>query len=145
MIKWLREVAGRKQRIKELERQVEGWAESAAMFHTGQTFYHNIVIQIGEMFGHPAYVSDDGSVQSQVLALKVPELVKESLSVAPLTPVCYVMSKPHLNGYQVILGFSKSDEATTAHYFLSRAIRQARWLDQMAAVAEPDQPVAQAA
>lgn len=60
-----------------LKDQIACWIESAAQFHSNEQFYHGIVTQIGEMFGEAAKTSDDGSVQQDVLALKVPELVKE--------------------------------------------------------------------
>ena len=56
------------------------WVEAAAQESRNREFYQGIVTQIGEMFGPPAYTSDDGSVQDSVLALKVPELVKALLS-----------------------------------------------------------------
>lgn len=56
------------------------WVEATAQETRNREFYQGIVTQIGEMFGAPAYTSDDGSVQDHVLALKVPELVKALLS-----------------------------------------------------------------
>lgn len=55
------------------------WIEEAAMYSRNADFYRNIVIEIGEMFGDAAKTSDDGSLQEGILALKVPELVRESL------------------------------------------------------------------
>ncbi len=55
--------------------EAEAWMETAAMHHRNEEFYRGIVCQIGEMFGMVARTSDDGSVQEDVLALKVPELV----------------------------------------------------------------------
>lgn len=52
------------------------WKEMARMLSEGNDFYHDIVKQTGEIIGQEAYISDDGSVQDSVLALKVPELVK---------------------------------------------------------------------
>ena len=52
------------------------WIESYAQERDNCEFHHNIVIQIGEMFGQAAKTSDDGSIQEDVLALKVPELVE---------------------------------------------------------------------
>ena len=59
-----------------LEMQVEGWIESARHFAAGQEFYQGIVRRCGAALGPAAYTSDDGSVQDDVLALVVPELVE---------------------------------------------------------------------
>jgi len=64
-------------RIDELKAERDGWKDSAAQFLRNQEFYQGIVKQIGETFGVAARTSDDGSIQDDVLALKVPELVTE--------------------------------------------------------------------
>jgi len=65
------------------------WREMAREYSNSSDFYRGIVVQIGEMFGEAARTSDDGSIQSDVLALKVPELVK-----AALTPAAPKEAKP---------------------------------------------------
>jgi len=55
------------------------WQESAREYARNLDFYHGIVIKCGEQFGKAAYTSDDGSVQDSVLALKVPQLVEQTL------------------------------------------------------------------
>lgn len=57
-------------------RQVEGWMESAASFGKGRDFYRSLITQMGEAIGQRAYTSDDGSVQSEPLALRVAEIVQ---------------------------------------------------------------------
>lgn len=64
-----------RERAEKAERERDGWQESARHFANGQEFYQGIVRQIGSLFGDAARTSDDGSVQDNVLALKVPELV----------------------------------------------------------------------
>ena len=66
-----------RKRAVEIQNEVDGWKDSAAMFHRGCEFYQGLIRRCGKAFGEVAYVSDDGSVQDQVLALKVPELVEE--------------------------------------------------------------------
>ena len=56
-------------------KRIAAWMDAAAQFSRGTDFYRGLITQIGEKFGKPAYTSDDGSVQQDVLALKVPELV----------------------------------------------------------------------
>jgi hypothetical protein len=63
-------------RNAELERQVSAWQDTAAQCQYNSDFYRGVVAQIGAMFGVEARTSDDGSVQEDVLALKVPELVQ---------------------------------------------------------------------
>lgn len=53
------------------------WKETAAFHARNEEFYHSIVNQVGEAIGIEAYTADDGTVGDSVLALKVPELVKE--------------------------------------------------------------------
>lgn len=68
--------------IEALRRERDAWQETAN-FHAGnEAFYRNIVCGIGAMFGKAAYTADDGTVMQDVLALKVPELVKELVYVA---------------------------------------------------------------
>lgn len=57
------------------------WCEIAMQHLRNEEFYRGIVRQVGEMFGEAAKTSDDGSLQEDVLALKVPELVRMELSV----------------------------------------------------------------
>jgi hypothetical protein len=66
-------------KLEESSRTATAWEQSAAEFARGMEFYQGIVRQIGECFGVAARTSDDGSIQQDVLALKVPELVIESL------------------------------------------------------------------
>jgi len=64
-------------RITDLERERDNWMEFAAQMNRNADFYQGIVREIGEGFGVEARTSDDGSIQDDVLALKVPELVAE--------------------------------------------------------------------
>jgi hypothetical protein len=63
-------------------RTLANWLEFGAQMEDGSKFYQGIVRQIGEMFGDAAKTSDDGSLQDDVLALKVPELVRASLGLS---------------------------------------------------------------
>ena len=56
-------------------KRINSWMCDAAQYLRNQQFCHGLIVKIGEKFGKPAYTSDDGSVQQDVLALKVPELV----------------------------------------------------------------------
>lgn len=58
-----------------LKAERDGWMEDAARHWSNEDFYRGLVYKIGELFGVEARTSDDGSVQQDVLALKVPELV----------------------------------------------------------------------
>jgi len=55
--------------------ELEAWKETAAQHSRNEDFYRGLIQGIGSNFGAPAYTSDDGSVQQDVLALRVPELV----------------------------------------------------------------------
>lgn len=60
-------------------RRIAGWMDASAQAYRDADFYRGIIREIGEMFGVEAKTSDDGSVQQDVLALKVPELVSKAL------------------------------------------------------------------
>lgn len=53
------------------------WMETSAQMARDAEFYRDLLTECGHAIGIEAYTSDDGSVQQDVLALKVPELVKE--------------------------------------------------------------------
>ena len=57
----------------------DGWEETAKWHSKNEDFYRNIVHEIGELLGPEVYVADDGSVMEDVLALKVPEVLRERL------------------------------------------------------------------
>lgn len=62
--------------VQRLKFECDNWEETARRHANNEAFYRGIVVKIGNMFGDAAKTSDDGSVQQDVLALKVPELVK---------------------------------------------------------------------
>jgi hypothetical protein len=61
--------------IKSLVRERDNWMDSAAEFQRNQQFYRGLLVDIGNLYGVAARTSDDGSIQDDVLALKVKELV----------------------------------------------------------------------
>lgn len=58
-------------------RRLAGWMKIAADGWQGAEIYRGIIDQCGAAIGIEAYTSDDGSIQEDVLALKLPELVKK--------------------------------------------------------------------
>lgn len=60
-------------------RAKEEWEKTAQHFYRGMDFCRAQVTRVGKALGPAAYTSDDGSVQQDVLALKVPELVESLL------------------------------------------------------------------
>lgn len=65
---------------KPVARLVQGWHDTAAQHCRNEEYYRGLVIEIGKMLGPEVYVSDDGSVQHDVLCAKVPELVAARLA-----------------------------------------------------------------
>jgi hypothetical protein len=61
------------------QRESDLWQEIAAQHNRNEEYYRGLVVQIGEMLGPDAYISDDGSIQQDVLCAKVPELVRSRL------------------------------------------------------------------
>lgn len=63
--------------IKRLETERDNWIETARYHEKNEKFYRDLIHKIGEPFGTAAKTSNDGSVQEDVLALKVPKLVED--------------------------------------------------------------------
>jgi hypothetical protein len=63
-----------------LDDHPDSWKSIAAEFCRNMEFYRGIVWQVGDMFGIAARTSDDGSIQDDVLALKVPILVSDLIA-----------------------------------------------------------------
>lgn len=72
-------VEAQREHIEALERERDAWAETARQHCNNEFFYRDLVREIGELFGVAAKTSDDGSIQQDVLALKVPELVRAAI------------------------------------------------------------------
>lgn len=60
--------------------RTKAWEETARQYAQNQAFYQGIVTQIGELFGDAAKTDDLGQIHDPVLALRVPELVRELLT-----------------------------------------------------------------
>ena len=59
----------------------QNWEDTARHYADGMEYYRELVDKIGKMLGPDAYISDDGSVQKEILRAKVPELVAAKLGV----------------------------------------------------------------
>lgn len=60
-------------------RERDNWQETAARHWSNELFYSGLLRDVGSLFPD-CYVSDDGSVQDQPLALKVKECVQAALA-----------------------------------------------------------------
>ena len=58
-------------------KRIAAWMHTAAQGYRGAEFYRDLLEECGRALGVEAYTSDDGSIQQDVLALRVPELVKK--------------------------------------------------------------------
>lgn len=56
-------------------KRIAFWMQTAAQGYRGAEFYRDLLDQCGRYIGIEAFTSDDGSVQQDTLALKIPELV----------------------------------------------------------------------
>jgi hypothetical protein len=77
---WAEENLPNPKTLEQAIRERNNWCETAQQHCRNEDYYRNLVIKIGETLGPEAYVSDDGSVQQDVLCAKVPELVASRLS-----------------------------------------------------------------
>ena len=57
-------------------KRIAAWMQTASQGYRGAEFYRDLLDECGRALGVEAYTSDDGSIQQDVLVLKVPELVK---------------------------------------------------------------------
>lgn len=58
-------------------KRIAMWMETAAQNQRNTDYYRDLLIECGEIIGEAAFISDDGSVQTDVLCAKIPDLVKE--------------------------------------------------------------------
>ena len=58
-------------------RRIAAWMDTAAQAYRDVEYYRGLLISCGEILGPDSYVSDDGSVQQDVLCAKIPELVQK--------------------------------------------------------------------
>ncbi len=61
-------------------RERDGWEQTAAQQRDGAQYYRNLLVECGEAIGKEAYTCDAGTTQQDVLAAKVPELVRGLVS-----------------------------------------------------------------
>ena len=61
-------------------KRIAAWMDTAAQHCRNEAYYRDLVIEIGEMLGPDAFISDDGSIQQDVLCAKVPELVRKVIN-----------------------------------------------------------------
>lgn len=66
-------------RLAQAERERDNWIDEAGHHCDGAQFYKGLLRKIGSHFGDMAKTSDDGTLQEDVLSLKVPELVSAAL------------------------------------------------------------------
>jgi hypothetical protein len=67
-------------------RRLAAWMQTAAHAYKGVEFYRGIIDECGAAIGVEAYTSDDGSIQEDVLALKLPELVRKLVPMPQVEP-----------------------------------------------------------
>ena len=63
-------------RLEGAKLRAKAWEETAQQHARNEAFYRGLIEQIGDLFGVAAKTADDGSVMEDILALRVPELVK---------------------------------------------------------------------
>jgi hypothetical protein len=56
--------------------QRDGWMETARQHCRNEEYYRGLLDEIGEILGPEAFISDDGSIQQDVVRAKLPELVR---------------------------------------------------------------------
>lgn len=67
-------------------KRIAVWMDTAAHAYRDVAYYRDLLVKCGEAIGDKSYISDDGSIQQDVLCAKIPELVRELLGQAPPNP-----------------------------------------------------------
>jgi len=70
--------------LRQLERMTcerNAWFESAGFMGRATDFYRSLIVEMGKVIGPLAYTSEDGSVQSEPLALAVRDIVVARFSL----------------------------------------------------------------
>ena len=63
-------------KTKQLVLERDMWRETAKQAQRNTEYYRGLLVQIGEFLGPEAYISDDGSVQDDVIVAKLPEMIE---------------------------------------------------------------------
>lgn len=72
-----KEVTGLRERLAAAKKAREAWTETARMHAKNEAYYRDLIVRT--LSGTPAaFVSDDGSVQQNVICAKLPELYEAS-------------------------------------------------------------------
>lgn len=111
----------------ELRRLANAWAETAAQHGRNEAFYRDLVQETGRILGRACYRQDDGNYVDEPLALRVPEVARDMVTLRelaasvshrhPATPVGYAQSVTdadwciYLNGPGIIFGHGPEDIA----------------------------------
>lgn len=80
---WAEENLPRPKTLDDAIRERNAWCDTAQRHCKNEFYYRGLVVNIGEMLGPDAYISDDGSIQDEVLCAKVPELIAARLKATP--------------------------------------------------------------
>lgn len=56
--------------------QLSYWIYYASQNQINTEYYRNLLIKCGEILGDESYISDDGSIQDEVLCAKIPEIIE---------------------------------------------------------------------
>lgn len=94
----------------------EYWEGVALQHCKNEFFYKELIRKTGENFGVEVHTSDDGSIQQDVLALKVPELVEELINKLPL--VIEALEK----GYKCIENHIHPNQSLDIEELMERAL-----------------------
>lgn len=80
---------------RKLERERDGWKDTAARSQRDADYYRNLVVCCGNAIGEAAKTCDDGTKSEDVLCAKVPEVVLQIVSErdawkAKATRTCHI-------------------------------------------------------
>lgn len=66
-------------KIEETERSAAGWKADWERAARDNAWYRDLLLQIAEVLGPEKFISDDGSIQQDVLIAKIPELARAAI------------------------------------------------------------------
>ena len=65
---------------RQVRHEINGWYDSAAMFHNNERYYRRLLEEIAGIVGVEAFTANDGTVYDNALCIKLPEIIRRLLS-----------------------------------------------------------------
>jgi len=122
-IRYCSRIRSARDKIAKLESTVENWTDTSNQNQRNADYYRELLVKCGEFIGEPAYISDDGTKNDDVLCAKIPELVES------LTKELEITKEQYEDTCAEALGYEKELAEAQAQYESANNER-CRWQDR---------------